>query len=134
MASLVERVTLRVADKSTATARPCKKALREAMPAGIMLPGAPCHHTGVTEAHGDGVNRTVDRARRDGAGAPPCSRIYANASMIRRGGRAEPEGPRLGCPKAAIKVPSAAARRADRDLQRGQPEEAAYAVVNSESR
>ena len=45
MASLVERVTLRVADKSTATARPCKKALREAMPAGIMLPGAPCHHT-----------------------------------------------------------------------------------------
>ena len=128
MASLVERVTLRVADKSTATARPCKKALREAMPAGMLHAITP----GVTAGAWRRRYRTVDRARRDGS--PPCSRIYASASMIRRGGEPNLKGPRLGCPRAAIKVPSAAARRADRDLQRGQPEEAAYAVVNSESR
>ena len=133
MASLVERVTLRVADKSTATARPCKKALREAMPAGIICRRSMPSHQASRQAHGDGVT-APSIARGETARAPPCSRIYANASMIRRGGRAEPEGPRLGCPRAAIKVPSAAARRADRDLQRGQPEEAAYAVVNSESR
>jgi hypothetical protein len=81
MASLVERVT-QGGGQSTATARPCKKALREAVRQRYVA-GAPCHHQASRQAHGDGAAPSV--ARRDGAGAPPCSRIYASASMIEEG-------------------------------------------------
>ena len=78
-------------------------------------------HQASRQAHGDGVTLgAAPSIARERDGAPALHRAVGSTL--------------LGCPRAAIKVPSAAARRADRDLQRGQPEEAAYAVVNSESR
>ena len=102
MASLVERVTSRVAEKSTATARPCKKALREAMPAGMLRPPS---HQASRQAHGDGV--TAPSIARGETALTVHSNLRQRVDYPKRG--RDLKGPRLGCPRAAIKVPSAAA-------------------------
>ena len=95
MASLVERVTLRVADKSTATARPCKKALREAMPAG--MPRSMPSHQASRQAHGDGVT-APSIARGETAPSTVQSDLRQRVDDPKRG-RAEPEGPAAGLPE-----------------------------------